>query len=150
MGQEFEDARYYYCQGLEVGDPPQKQNESEKLCMEINRNSSNTATRCLVTAASLEIGSFHATFDEVRSMNCVRGKSRMFAIPNQKIVLVIYTKFHRAKSIRDPFSDKTSYPLFYVTLKHHHQVSQKNKTRPALRTWDLILFLTSLHFFFYV
>jgi hypothetical protein len=78
-------------------------NEGEKLCMEIQWNSLNTATGCLGTAASFEIGSVHATFDEVRAMNCVRGESRLFAIPNQQqTVLVICTKFYSAKSIHAP------------------------------------------------
>jgi hypothetical protein len=83
--------------------PSPKQNESEKLCIEIQRNSSKRYTRCLVTADSLEIGSLHETFDEVRSMNSVRGKSHLFVIPNQKTLLIICTKFYSAKSIHDPF-----------------------------------------------
>jgi hypothetical protein len=51
----------------------------------------------------LRSGVFNATFDEVRAMNCVRGESRMFVIPNQKIVLVICTKFYSAKSIHAAF-----------------------------------------------
>jgi len=104
--------------------------------MKIQRHSSNTATRCLLTADSLEIGSFHATFNEVRSMNCVRGKSRMFVIPNQKTVLVICTKFYSAKSIHDPFRQN-----FLSAVSRDLQATPpsctKQQARPALRNWDL-------------
>jgi len=81
--------------------------------MEIQRNSSNAATGCFATAATLEIGSFHATFDDMRSMNYERRKSRMFVIPNQKIVLVICTKFYSAKSIHDPFRQNVLSAVLY-------------------------------------
>jgi hypothetical protein len=104
--------------------------------MKIQRHSSNTATRRLVTADSLEIGSFHATFDEVRSMNCVRGKSRMFVIPNQKTVLIICTKFYSAKSVHDPFRQN-----FLSAVSRDLQATPpsctKRQTRPALRNWGL-------------
>ena len=104
------------------------------MCMGIQRNSSNTATRCLVTADSLEIGSLHATFDEVRSMNSVRGKSRMFVIPNQKTVLIICTKFYSTKSIHDPFREN----VLYAVLRDFQTTPPsftKQQKMSALRTW---------------
>jgi hypothetical protein len=83
--------------------------------MEFEWNSSNPATGCLSTTASFEIGSVHTSFDEVRAMNCARGESRLFAIPNQqRTVLVICTKVYSAKSML--LSDKTSYALLYVNV----------------------------------
>jgi hypothetical protein len=71
--------------------------------MEIQWNFRTQQLGVLAQQLLFEIGSVHATFDEVRAMNCVRGESRLFAIPNQQQTgLVICTKFYSAKSIHAP------------------------------------------------
>lgn len=99
--------------------------------MEIQGNSSNTATGRRVTAASLEIGSSHATFDEVPAM-----KSRVFATPNQKTALVICTEFYSAKSIHAPFRQSVLSSVLSDSQTPPPSFT-KQQTRPALQIWVL-------------